>query len=202
MVPSPKSVPTVAAGTPANPLVSELKTRARLRLNALRRESAAHGDAPEEAPDAAEDGPRLRDCLTAVAREVGFQHWDHARAVLSGESAPGDDAGRLWHAPRANSIINQWFASLAEAREVHAKRPALYLLPYRRQFVLVQSDCITELGLDPRDPAWEACGRDLVAAYGKAPWLTLARQRLAAPPGSFEAVRTAASAHTPRTPRA
>lgn len=165
-------------------LLSELKTRARLRLNALRRGQAA------EPASAADDDARLRDCLAAVARELGFLHWDQARSVLGGLAAPGEDMGRFWHAPRSSAVLNQWFTSVEDARAVQRQRPALYLLPYRRQFVLVQSDCIVELGLDPQDEAWAACRRDLVAAYGQPPWEALARQRLDAPPASFEAVRT------------
>lgn len=49
-----------------NRLVQELKTRARLRLNAGRRETAADVAA----------GLRLRDCLQEVSRAVGFAHWE------------------------------------------------------------------------------------------------------------------------------
>lgn len=66
-------------------LLTELKTRARLSLNAARREQ------PEL---------RLRDCLHQAARDVGFAHWDHGRRILGGQAVPGDDMGTFWRAPR------------------------------------------------------------------------------------------------------
>ncbi len=150
--------------------LTELKTRARLRLNALRREQ----------PDL-----RLRQCLNQVAREVGFAQWEHARRVLSGFATAADDMGSFWHAPRCNSLLSSWFAALAEARiALHAGRHSV-LLPYARQFVVVQGDFIRELGLDPDHPAWADAQRDLVRAYGGPAWQALAALRLAAPRSTF-----------------
>ncbi len=157
----------------ADPL-DELKTRARLRLNAAKR-----GDEP--------GAPRLRDCLHEVARAVGFQHWEHARRVLGGEAQWGEDMGRFWYAPRCIVHLNTWIADRGQALAAR-ERTAGFLLPYRRQFVLVEEGFVRELGLDPADAAWEAAGRDLVSAYGSPAWKALARQRLSAPAGSFERV--------------
>lgn len=151
-------------------LLVELKTRARLRLNAAR----------QQQPDL-----RLRDCLNEVARAVGFVHWEQARRVLGGEARPGDDMGRFWHAPACNSLLNVWFANHDDARSALATKPGAVLLPYRRQFVLADGPFIRELGLDPRDTAWAAAGHDLVRAYGTDPWLRLAFQRLKAPQSTF-----------------
>lgn len=155
-----------------SPLLDELKVRARIALNASRREGAPHG--------------KLRHCLNDAARQVGFAHWEHARAVLGGQAAPGDDMGTFWHAPRTGILLNQWFAGYGQARAVHARDAGSYLLPYKRQFVLVQGYFIEELGVDPGDVAWDALGRDLVAGYGGEGWARLARQRMAAPLGSFD----------------
>jgi hypothetical protein len=158
------------------PLVTELKTRARLRLNALRRD-AGNTDAVEV---------RLRDCLNAVARELGFAHWEHARLVLGGQASPGDDKGTFWHAPRTGIILNEWFADREEARAALRRQPGAFLLPYRRQFMVVQADFVRELGVDPADAAWAAMGHDADQGYGTAAWLALARQRLQAPRSSFD----------------
>lgn len=116
-------------------LLTELKVRARLRLNARRD---------------ADPGLRLRDCLGLVAREVGFANWEQARKVLGGEAAPGDDMGTFWHAPRCSGLLNPWFSKLAEARAALAAATddgppggtagLAVLLPYRRQFVLAGED--------------------------------------------------------------
>jgi hypothetical protein len=148
-------------------LLDEVKTRARLRLNAARRDDAA-------------TPLRLRDCLGLVAKDLGFAHWDHARRVLGGQAAAGEDMGSFWHAPACHSLLNQWFASHEVAREALAADPRAFLLPYRRQYVVAQEDYVRELGLDPADPAWAMAGRDLATAYGGAAWLALADGRLRA----------------------
>lgn len=51
--------------------IEELKTRARLRLNAARKADEVVS-------------LRLRDCLHEVSRQVGFLQWDPARQVLGG----------------------------------------------------------------------------------------------------------------------
>ena len=146
--------------------LDELKARARIALNAARQGSA---------PDA-----KLRHSLNAAARHAGFAHWDHARAVLGGHAQPGDDFGTFWHAPGAGILLNHWFAAYGEARAIHAQIVDGYLLPYKQQFMLVQSDFITAIGMDSLDPAWSEIGRDAVAGYASAAWARLAGQRLAA----------------------
>lgn len=153
-------------------LLVELKTRARLRLNAARRE-------PTEL--------RLRDCLHEVAREVGFAHWDQGRSVLGREAQFGDDMGRLWHAPACNALLNEWFANYDDACSALATSRGAVLLPYQRQFIVAGAPFIRAIGLDPRDAAWAAADRDLVRAYGTEPWSRLAFQRLKAPPSTFAA---------------
>jgi hypothetical protein len=161
-----------------NALVTELKTRARVRLNGVRREE-----------EAAAADLKLRDCLQQVAREVGFQHWEHARRVLGSLATPGDDMGTFWHAPRSGILLNEWFARPGEAEAAHRRQPGAYLLPYRRQFMLVQADFVQELGVDPLHPAWQVVGHDLVRGYGTAAWLALADARLRAPRSTFEEFR-------------
>ncbi len=155
-------------------LLDELKTRARLRLNAARK--GAQGDAEL----------RLRDCLNQVARDVGFAHWAHARSVLGGTATRDDDMGTFWHAPRTGILLNLWLARYAQARAALEADPAAFLLPYRRQFMVVQADFIHELGVDPGHSAWAETAHDLVAAYGSKAWLILAGQRLKAPRSSFD----------------
>ncbi len=153
--------------------IDELKVRARLQLNAVKK--AGEGDAP-----------RLRDCLHDAARAAGFLHWEHARRVLDGLAAPGDDMGSFWHAPRCNVLLNHWYADLGRAREARAKSGG-FLLPYRRQFVVARDEYIRELALEPADEAWSALGRDLVSGYGSTAWSALCMRRLKAPPETFSA---------------
>jgi len=181
--PSPHEIVT---GDGVNALIVELKTRARLRLNAMRRGAA---EAPDQLLPRTGLAPRrgtecrLRDCLSAVAREVGFLTWAQALRVL-GSHASGtvgaEDMGTFWHAPRCNGLLSHWFASYDRARECLALGAHRVLVPYRRQFVVVDGHYLRELGLDPDDEAWGRAGRDLVQAYGGEAWLVLCRQRLLA----------------------
>jgi len=154
-------------------MLTELKTRARLRLNGARREGSA-GEL------------RLRDCLNLAACEVGFVHWEHARQVLGAEAGPGEDMGTFWHAPRTGILLNLWFARYEEAQAALQADTGAFLLPYRRQFFLVQDHFVRELGVDPGAAVWDVIGRDLARGYGSAAWETLALQRLKAPRSSFE----------------
>lgn len=154
-----------------NRLIQELKTRARLRLNAQRRAAGA---------STAADDPRLRDCLHAVAREAGFAHWEHARHVLGGQAMAGEDQGTFWYAPGCASLLMPWFAHHDEARRAQQQGTAGVLLPYRRQVVLAGPDFLVELGLDPESSLWADAGFDLVSTSGSPSWEALAWQRLRA----------------------
>lgn len=150
--------------------LQELKTRARLRLNALR-----------AAPPVADgQAPRLRDCLHAVSRAAGFVHWEHARQVLSGEAAVGDDLGRLWHGPGCRGLLNPWFGRYDQAAAARAASPSQVLLPYARQFLLADANYLAALGMDPALPLWDEAERDLVRHAGSPAADALARLRLQA----------------------
>lgn len=162
-----------------NRLVQELKTRARLRLNAHRRASPTA---------AADDDLRLRDCLHEVAREAGFLNWEHARHALGGQARAGDDHGTFWYAPGCASLLTPWFARHDQARQALRDAAPGVLLPYRRQVVLAGPDFVAEIGLDPDSPLWAEVGFDLVDACGSPGWEALAWLRLRAIGGRASAV--------------
>lgn len=155
------------------PPLDELKIRARVRLNAARR------------ADPATD-LKLRDCLHDAARAVGFAHWEHARRVLGGQALPGEDMGTFWHAPRTGILLNLWFARYDQALPVLDADRRAFLLPYRRQCLIVQDHFIRELGVDPDHPAWAQLRHDLVGGYGSSAWAALAMQRLRGAAQTFE----------------
>ena len=160
------------SGHSTEALVDELKVRARVRLNRARREGSA-------------GTMRLRDALHEVAREVGFKDWEHARKVLGGLAVLGDDMGDFWHVPRTGILLHHWFSDYAQARAVLDQVHTGFLLPYRRQFFIVQAPFIEAMGLNSDDPAWVDAERDLVAAYGGVAWRALAWRRLQAPADCF-----------------
>ena len=54
-----------------------------------------------------------------------------------------------------------------------------YLLPYRHQFLVCESEAIRLLGLDPGDPDWERIGRDWVRPADRDAWRRLRDRRIA-----------------------
>jgi hypothetical protein len=153
------------------------KARARLRaLHELRR-------ADDQALAAAAIGMRYKHCLAVVAREHGFTDWEHARRVLGGDSDEAD-FGALLHGPEVTGMLNVWYAAYAEARaHVEALRGSgarLFLLAYRRQFVVVDGHYVEALGLNPDDDDWRAIDWDWVRPLAPAARRRLYQKRLAA----------------------
>jgi len=109
--------------------------------------------------DVRADSPQVlrRHCLTTRARELGFDGWPHAVAVLDGR--PVRDYGTLLCPARCAAHWNIWCARYDEARRIRAERGD-YLLAYRHQFLVVESHFVATLGLDPDDPDWQRIGHD------------------------------------------
>ncbi|MES2068735.1 MAG: hypothetical protein V4488_00205 [Pseudomonadota bacterium] len=167
-----------------NAPIAELKTRARLLLNAL---DGAQPQALARAQQASKkrrwpvpETWQLKHCLNIVAAEAGFSLWDHARAVLGGEARAGDDMGDFWCDAESAVFLNHWYADYQLALDCLHNESGRFLLPYRRQFVVAGEHYVRHLGLLPNDAAWQAIGYDLVAGYGSAGWLQLCEQRLQA----------------------
>jgi hypothetical protein len=132
---------------------------ARLRaLAELRRANDA------ELRDAA-PGLRRKHCLAVVARELGFQSFEHARRVLEGDPAEAD-FGTLLYGAGSGAYLNHWFATYAEAHaqqvETAATGPRSYLLAYKRHCFLAERGFVEALGFDADDPDWSAIGWDWV----------------------------------------
>ncbi len=125
--------------------IHELKTRASLRHKRLQ----TAGDTSL---------PRLRDCLTAIAKEIGFPNWPTAKLVIEGNSSSGE-FGTLLYPRGAGAHLNHWFTNHAEAADLRAQL-GTYLLAYKRHFFVADRYFIQGIGLDPDDPDWAAIGFD------------------------------------------
>lgn len=162
--------------------ISEIKTRARLLINALRRDDAgAHQLARTLCAKGRWSEPEewtLGHCRNLESVRAGFDNWEHARHVLEGHAAPISNAGSFWYADACRAMTNQWLAHYAEAEAILRADASLYLVPYRLQFVLVDRYFVEALGLDPDASEWSELRRDLVAGYGGTAWRTLALKRL------------------------
>ena len=105
---------------------------------------------------------RRKHCLAIVAREVGFESWAHASAVLGGETAEGvADFGTLLCPPSLSAHWNIWSASYEEAQAIR-KEHGGYLLAYKRHYLIVDRHYLESLGLDPDDADWDRMARDWV----------------------------------------
>lgn len=122
-------------------------------------------------------------CLAVVARECGFLSWEHASRVLRGDASELD-FGTLLHDKATGGTLNAWFADYAEARShLEERRRAgsrMYLLAYRRQFLVVDVQYIEGLGLDPDDPDWGAIDFDWARPRDRAAWTHLLAKRIVA----------------------
>jgi hypothetical protein len=168
-------------------LLAELKTRARLRLNAL---SDGDGATINYArwiskkrrwPLPAEW--KLQHAFNIVATEIGFRDWEHARRVLSGQSKPGDDLGGFWYAFGCEPLLNHWFAKYEQAKTFQRQSNERWLFPYAKQFVVGDTNYVKTLRLDPELPLWDHVNRDLFACHGNAVWQQLCAARLTATRG-------------------
>ncbi|MEK6279818.1 MAG: hypothetical protein AABN95_05640 [Acidobacteriota bacterium] len=71
-----------------------------------------------------------------------------------------EDAGTLWYQPNLDVFLNRWFATYEDARKSREKDGG-YLLPFRRQYFVCESEVIRTMGLEPADPDWEKIGWDV-----------------------------------------
>jgi hypothetical protein len=179
---SSASAENLLAATIENSL-AELKTRARLRLNALNAsEPAVTAYAKRISKKHRWPWPaewKLRHTFNIAATEIGFRDWAHARRVLGGQSIPGDDMGGFWYDFRCDLLLNQWFARYEEARDYRQQSNDRWLFPYGKQFVVGDANYVRALALDPGLPLWTSVSRDLVACYGNAAWSELCSAKLA-----------------------
>ncbi|TDF42386.1 hypothetical protein EYS14_06080 [Alteromonadaceae bacterium M269] len=131
-----------------------------------------------------ESSKQLKHYLQEVSMSMGFNSWQHASELLSGKckSPESADFGTFFHAPACDSLINHWFSSYSEAREIHLLRQESYLLPYKRHFVVAGSGYLTAIGLNQQVlDEFPSMNLDFVQSYGTAEWdklsLTIIRSR-------------------------
>jgi len=98
-----------------------------------------------------------RHCLNLIAAELGFPSWHGLKQILSGATV--DDFGTALYRQGCGAHFNIWSASYDEAATIRAEHGGT-LLPYKNQFIVVDDDYLTEIGLDPGDPDLAAIARD------------------------------------------
>ena len=143
----------------AAPILDFLKNEARLlHKHAKAGSHAAIGRLKKNSPAVAlgEDIQR-KHCLATIAREIGFPGWKAVvECFVANEGA--DFAGFL-HPSRCHVFWNIWLASYKEATNVRADHGG-FLLTYGNQFIVVDNDYVSALGVGSDNALWEAIGRD------------------------------------------
>ncbi|WP_417795622.1 hypothetical protein [Terasakiella pusilla] len=125
------------------------------------------------------DGLQRKTCLNVIAKQQGFTDWRHAKIVLGGEADRDQDQGSFWHSPSCSGFLNNWFAHYSEARDYLSQNPDMYLLPYKKQYMVVAENFIKAINLSEQcAPYWKAVGHDLIDAYGSSAWQTLVWTRI------------------------
>lgn len=102
---------------------------------------------------------KRRHCLGVIALDLGFHGWSHAAQVLRGDDSR--DFGKLLYPRGCYAHSNIWSADYKEACQIREETEG-YLLAYRHHYLIVESDYIRTMGLDPDDPDWREIGFDWV----------------------------------------
>ncbi len=67
----------------------------------------------------------------------------------------------LWYQPNLDVFLNRWFSNYEDARK-SLESEGGFLLPYKRQFFVCDSEAIRTMGLEPDDADWEKIGWNCV----------------------------------------
>jgi hypothetical protein len=78
--------------------------------------------------------------------------------------------------PSMDAVLSRWFTTYEDAK-ASLDAEGGYLLPFKNQFFVTQSEAIRELGLDPDDPDWERIGWDWVRPKDGEAWERLKERR-------------------------
>ncbi|NQZ80010.1 MAG: hypothetical protein HRT52_03230 [Colwellia sp.] len=121
---------------------------------------------------------KLKHCHFLIAKKYGFDSWQHAQQILSGDELSNSmmNMGTLFHSSRCDALINLWFANYKEAQEALAiDEQNRWLIPYKQQYIVVNKEYLKMIGLDRGfDQHWLNIQHNLVKGYGSDSWDILA----------------------------
>jgi len=121
---------------------------------------------------------KLKHCHYLVAKKYGFDNWQDAQQVLSGEKLTDTvmKMGTLFHSSRCDALINLWFSQYEEAQlALSLDKTNRWLIPYKNQYIVVNNEFLKMLGIDKGfDEHWRNIGHDLVKGYNSDSWDKLA----------------------------
>lgn len=117
---------------------------------------------------------KLKDCLNVVSIQLGFQHWRQAHQFFSGsaDNKLPTNWGTYLYPDRGDVFINEWFSSYANAKQIVSEHlPSKWLLPYKKQFIVVGQDYIDCFNLNSQlTELWRYIANDMQASYNSKAW--------------------------------
>lgn len=105
---------------------------------------------------------KRKTALAIVAIEKGFSSWAELKCQL-----PFVHGG----------FLNHWFVGYQQAK-AHLKSYGGFLLPYKKQFFICESEYINNLGFSSEDPDWQLIGYDWVNPDNQEAWIRLYKKWL------------------------
>jgi len=121
---------------------------------------------------------KLKHCHLLIAKQYGFDSWQHAQQVLSASDLPNEtmNMGTIFHSSRCDALINLWFVTYTEAESALAiDQKNRWLVPYKQQYIVVNKEYLKMIGIDNGfDEQWRNISHDLIKSYGSECWDKLA----------------------------
>ncbi len=159
--------------------LTEAKIQASILLKSLRGSDAAKAAKrfqrlPEFADISIEEilqkEIKRKHALLVIAIENGFKSWIDLKIQINFI---------------VGGYLNSWFANYGEAKS-HLESAGGFLLPYKNQFFICNSNYIKQIGFDPDDPDWKIIGFDWVEPADQAAWQRLYKKWTQATGGCHE----------------
>ncbi len=111
---------------------------------------------------------KLKHALGVIATENSFDSWIYLKTYF--------DKTRHTNFVMHSGFLNQWFSTYKEAKSYLSAQPNCFLLPYKKYFVICESDCIEYMGFDLQDNNWTLIHHNWVEPIDYHAWEALNRQ--------------------------
>lgn len=100
---------------------------------------------------------QLKHALSVIALENGFQSWVDLKIQINFI---------------AGGYLNLWFANYEEAKS-YLKSSGGFLLPYKKQFFICDTNYLKHIGFEPDDSDWKKIDYDWVVPADQEAWRQL-----------------------------
>lgn len=105
---------------------------------------------------------KLKHCLYIIAHKNSFKSWNNLRYYFEITSK----TNFVFH----SGFLNQWFANYKEAKFYLDSNPQDFLLAYKTQFVVCDTNCIEYMGFNSDDLDWLKISHNWVEPEDYSAW--------------------------------